>query len=462
MTAHPTPQVKKSWRADTLTLVVAALLASAYNLSFWRSVLAAEPTQGIGHLAFLAALWIVLATTTAMMLSLVAWRGVQKPALAAVLLVASIAAFFMDNYGAVVDRHALQSVLETDAREGGAWLSLKMIGYLLVLGVIPSIAIALVPVSYRPWPKELLARVLFMVAMALVLSLAVVSFSRNMASLARNHRELRHLATPFNIFNAVRGHLKYAGISGPVEVAPLGTDARLGRPAVADGKPVLMVIVIGESARASSFSLNGYPRDTNPGLAAIKPLSFTDVESCGTNTATSLPCMFSNLGRERFSQAKAKSTENLLDVIARGGYTVEWLDNNTGSKDIAARLKEVDVAGLDVPGICDKSGCNDQILVEQLKAELATSPTDKSASGKVLVLHMIGSHGPAYYERYPPAFERFKPTCRQNTLQDCSRQEIINSYDNTIAYSDHVLAQLIGLLKEQQQPQQQQQQPQRS
>ena len=103
-----------------------------------------------------------------------------------------------------------------------------------------------------------------------------------------------------------------------------------------------MILVIGESARGQSFSLGGYARDTNPRLSALDVIYFDNVSSCGTNTATSLPCMFSNLGQKNYSEAAAKSSENILDVLQRAGYFVEWEDNNTGSKKIAARVLEED------------------------------------------------------------------------------------------------------------------------
>ena len=58
----------------------------------------------------------------------------------------------------------------------------------------------------------------------------------------------------------------------------------------------------------------------------------------------------------------------------------------------------------------------------------------------VVVLHMMGSHGPAYYKRYPATFERFQPACKESQFSRCERSEIINSYDNTIVYTDYVLS----------------------
>jgi lipid A ethanolaminephosphotransferase len=60
----------------------------------------------------------------------------------------------------------------------------------------------------------------------------------------------------------------------------------------------------------------------------------------------------------------------------------------------------------------------------------------------------MGSHGPAYYKRYPDAFERFRPACKQSQFSRCTNQEIVNAYDNSIVYTDYVLSRLIELLQD--------------
>ena len=440
------PRKRLALSANQLTAAVSVLFALLYSAGFWKQLMLAELPAGARGLMFLAAAGALMVGFNMLLLSLAAWRFVQRPAFTLVLVLSAAAAYFIDSYGVVVDRHALQSVLETTSREGAQWLSWKMVLYLVVLGVVPAAALWWVRVEYRAWPRELLSRALMMLGALAMIGLAIMPFSKEMASTARNHAQLRHLATPANLFNAVRGYVKHSASSAPVVVAPLGRDVRPGsRPAA--GKPRLLVVVIGESARASSFSLGGYDRDTNPELARLDLAYFGDVSSCGTNTATSLPCMFSNLGRSGYSESKAKSSENLLDVVSHAGFAVEWDDNNTGSKRIALRFEEEDMGALGATDLCDAEGCLDELLVRQLRQELL--PTDVDAQrDKVYVLHLIGSHGPAYFKRYPKAFERFTPTCDSVALQACTQEQIRNSYDNTIAYTDHILARLVKLLQE--------------
>ena len=92
--------------------------------------------------------------------------------------------------------------------------------------------------------------------------------------------------------------------------------------------------------------------------------------------------------------------------------------------------------------VCDVE-CRDEGMLAGLDEYIKAHP-----KGDILiVLHQMGNHGPAYYKRYPKEFEKFTPVCRSNQLQECSREEIVNAYDNTLLYTDHVLSQVISLLK---------------
>jgi lipid A ethanolaminephosphotransferase len=234
----------------------------------------------------------------------------------------------------------------------------------------------------------------------------------------------------------------------PFEV--IGQDASIGAPLAQARKPTLVFLVVGETARAQNFSLDGYGRDTNPELAQRQVLSFRQVQSCGTETAVSLPCMFSPYARKDYSLAKALHTSNLLDVLKRAGVTVLWRDNNSGSKGMADRVAYEDVSASDDPSACakDREHCYDSVLLYHLPQWLAQQQA-KPGAELLVVLHMYGSHGPAYYKRYPSAFARFQPECKTNELSRCTREAITNSYDNTILYTDHVLAQMIDFLKQQ-------------
>jgi lipid A ethanolaminephosphotransferase len=200
--------------------------------------------------------------------------------------------------------------------------------------------------------------------------------------------------------------------------------------------------VAGETARAENFSLGGYNRETNAELAKRDVTYFRNTSSCGTATSVSLPCMFSNLTHKGYSHRAGLANENLLDVLGHAGVQTEWWDNNTGSKRVANRTTYISLSRANDPQYCTDNECLDEGLVAPLDAWLTSIKSDA-----VLVMHQLGSHGPAYYQRYPRGFARFRPECRTAELGKCSRDEIINTYDNSIVYTDHVLAAVIDALK---------------
>jgi len=229
------------------------------------------------------------------------------------------------------------------------------------------------------------------------------------------------------------------------ELLPVGVDARV---APSTGKPRLLVLVLGETGRSGNFGINGYERDTTPELARAQVASFRNAWSCGTSTAASVPCMFSPLGREAYG-ARDRDTENLMDVLQHAGLAVLWIDNQPGGcKGVCDRVPNVNTSALQDPVLCAGGECRDEILLAGLDERIAALPAEKRSKGVVLVMHQMGSHGPAYAQRTPAAYKRFLPECTSSHLPDCDAASLRNAYDNTIAYTDHVLGSTIGWLRQ--------------
>ncbi len=425
-----------------MLLSTALFLTLFVNARFWSIVGASPMTAGLRGAGVSVAVAAALFALTFFVLMPLSFKGGLKLGLSAVLLAAAAAAHFIGDFGAVIDRHALASLYQTDAREAGEWLSWRMLTTIGMLGVLPAAVLWWVKVEWRrPWP-ETLARLKLAAGAALLLGVSALAFGKDVASLLRNHMELRHIANPFAL---VAAHLSYFDHLGDTDqpLRHLGKDAHRSAAFPLSSRPVVLVLVIGESTRAQSIDLNGYARDTDVDLHPMPIVNFSQVSSCGTNTATSLPCMFSGVGRAEYEDGLAKRQENLLDVLHRGGYDTLWIDNNTGSKGLAVRGREIHLANAGDPKRCNDEGCYDEILTDALAEELPKIRRDT-----VIVLHMLGSHGPAYYARYPSAFARFRPECRTNQLQQCSDEQLRNTYDNTVLYTTHVLSLTARLLGE--------------
>jgi lipid A ethanolaminephosphotransferase len=152
--------------------------------------------------------------------------------------------------------------------------------------------------------------------------------------------------------------------------------------------------------------------------------------------------MFSLSDRSDFNVDDARHTENVLDVLIHAGVHILWRDNNSDSKGVAEKVPFEDWRSPDINPVCDIE-CRDVGMLTGLPAYI-----DAQHGGDiVIVLHQMGTHGPAYYKRYPEAFEKFTPVCKTNQLENCTDAEIGNAYDNAILYTDYFLSQVIALLK---------------
>lgn len=424
---------------NTMLLAVVAFLAITGNLSFHSEVLKTYSFSAGNALALLT-LPLVVGAFSLLLLAPFCFGKLTKPLLGTILILSSLAAYFMDSFGIVISDEMLQNAVQTNLAEARDLFSWKLVGYVALLGVVPTLLLARMPLLWRGWRIELLARLKLFGAVLLVLVTVVLAFGSFYASFLREHKSLRSYVNPsYYLYSAIR-LAKGRQVSGPaLPVAKKGEDARIPS---ADTDRELVILVVGETARADRFSLNGYPRRTNPRLGQEQVISFTDFWACGTSTAVSVPCMFSLLGADGYSEKGARQQENVLDVLQRTGAYVLWLDNNSDSKGVAERIPYENYRSPDKNAVCDAE-CRDEGMLARVQEVVDTHPSGDI----VIVLHQMGNHGPAYYKRYPARFETFVPACMSNDLSQCSEQEINNAYDNAILYTDHFLGEVIATLK---------------
>jgi lipid A ethanolaminephosphotransferase len=409
------------------------------NFAFFRNLYQAFAGQPWGY-AHIASLAVVLFCTTVVLLALLSLSRAIKPVFALYFLLAAATAYFMDSYNVIIDHDMINNVVLTDPAEALDLLTGRMVAYLLLLGVLPVVALRKVEIRRETVLQMLRNRGLLIAAAVLVaVGLALLS-SGFYASFIREHKPLRYYTNPAA---PLQGAVRYASIRLKDTDKPLTVIGQDARVPAADTDRELVIMVVGETARSDRFSLNGYSRETTPMLAREKVASLRNVWSCGTSTAVSVPCMFAIYNRDRFSGDKARNTENLLDVLQHAGVTVLWRDNNSDSKGVARRVPFEDFRSPDTNPVCDLE-CRDEGMLEGLQSFIDGHP-----SGDILVvLHHMGSHGPAYHKRYPADFRRFTPTCDTSQLDACSEEQIGNSYDNTLLYTDYFLSKVISLLRD--------------
>jgi lipid A ethanolaminephosphotransferase len=429
---------------EVLMLLTSLFFSLFCNRLLWSEVFFANRDWTEGSTWFFAAAFFVAITSVHFLaLCLIPARVLIKPILSIILVFTAPAVYYMNRFTVFFDTNMVRNVLRTDVKETADLLSGSLLWYIVFYAVIPITIIWVIPLQRRTWKRAVAVRFAYVSATVILTMLTTLIVFKDISALIRNKREVRYLVTPSNFLVSAARVLIADTESAAKPKIPISEDAKL-RSADPSAKPILFVMVLGETARAANWGLNGYERQTTPELAKLDVMNFSDVTSCGTSTEVSVPCMFSPFGRGHYNEAKIRGHESLLHILNHVGIRTLWRDNQSGCKGVCDGLEQQRLDSAPDSRWCAQDRCLDEILLEGLDSEIAKSP-----GNMFVVLHQLGNHGPAYFRRYPKQFRQFKPTCDTAELGSCSREEVTNSYDNALLYTDHFLAKTIGLLKEQ-------------
>lgn len=346
------------------------------------------------------------------------------------ILSSCISLYFITFYGILIDSDMIQNVVQTDVKEVKDLLSWR-----LVLSVIIVLLFCIFILKIRiennveqEFFKRIRVRILSAFLGCFIFLIFFMPLSKTFIPFFRTHNEIRMYNVPFYpIYAVYRYYVRF--LKPKSEFKTIGDDAFKEDNATKK----LLVLVVGETARAANYSLGEYAKnDTNFYTNKNNVVFFDNFSSCGTATAVSLPCMFSLSKRQNYSSSEYQ--ENVMDILQKTGVKASWIDNNSGKcKGVCDRLSDKQQLSSDW----------DENLLPSLKERLGNLDTQN-----IIVLHLQGSHGPAYYKRYPSEFKKFTPTCDTNELSKCASEALINTYDNTLLYTDYLLSEIIELLKE--------------
>ncbi len=428
-------------RYSTLIYIASAWIALALNTLLYEKV--AEWLNTNVWLAN-ATLMVVAFLLNVILFSVFAYRGILKPVISLTFIVSASCAYFMQTYGVVIDHDMLTNGMETNTEEVMELIDVRLIVSVFIWGIVPTLLVWFIPITY-PTKLRTFSGNLIRFGTSLVVAIALLATQYStFSSMFRNHREIKSITVPLNWIAASNVVIRQAVGS---EQRASYTDLTGDVMAPESDQPQIIVLVLGETARADHFSLNGYAKNTTPHLKSRldkgQLVNFEQVSSCGTATAVSLPCMVSYLNQSDYDSGKAKTTSNLVDVYAAAGYQVSWIDNNSGCKDMCNRIDSIKIVKKEVG--CESSGeyCYDTVLNEQLAEKLKNVHQNT-----LIVMHMIGGHGPEYSLRSPEDVKQFQPECHTPNLDECSVEEITNAYDNTIVMTDIVVDRVIQQLTE--------------
>jgi lipid A ethanolaminephosphotransferase len=297
-------------RVETVVLVVVAWLIATVNGPWWSAVGAGRSWSDPANWLFMVAVFVVLVALHFVLLGALSNRWTVRPLLTVIVIASAATAYFMRTYAVMMDPTMIQNILKTDRHEAGELMSWSMVASVLSWSALPVAFVWWVRIEHRPWLRSFFLRVGQMAGALVIAVLAVFLVSRDLTSLMRNQHELRYLITPGNYIYGLIGSLAKGARDANKVREPVGTDAHVIHVALAPQKPRVFVLVVGETVRAANFSLMGtYKRQTTPELARLDVFAFRNVTSCGTSTEVSVPCMFSQWGRQDYDERRIRNSE---------------------------------------------------------------------------------------------------------------------------------------------------------
>lgn len=423
-------------------LLVSVYISVCLNVAFYNQVMRVLPLDSTRNVLVFISMPFVAFSVINIVLTLASFLWLHRLLACVFILVAASAQYFIMTYGIVIDRSMIANIVDTTPAESFALMTPQMLLTLGLSGILAAFIACWIKIT--PAPSRLrsgLIRGANVLVSVLIILLIAALFYKDYASLFRNNKELVKSLSPSNSIVASWSWYSHQRLAH-LPLVRIGEDAHRN-PLMQQGeRKNLTILIVGETSRAENFSLNGYPRDTNPRLAKDNVVYFPNTASCGTATAVSVPCMFSDMPRKHYDEELAQHQEGLLDVIQRAGINVLWNDNDGGCKGACDRVPHQNMTALNLPGQCINGECYDEVLFHGLEDYINNLQGDG-----VIVLHTIGSHGPTYFNRYPPQFRKFTPTCDTNEIQTCSQEQLVNTYDNTLVYVDYIVDKAINLLK---------------
>ncbi|ENM5881004.1 phosphoethanolamine transferase [Vibrio metoecus] len=435
----------KTFSYNQLVLILAVYFALPLNLPVYEKLAQIFTESAQIHWGFVISIPLFFLFALNFIFQIFSWPYLFKPFFALLLIISSILSFVGFQYGTIVDRDMLVNVLETNSSEASSYLTVYSVLWFVFLGVLPALWLLFTPIRketgvWRFLGKKGLSMLVSLLAVALIAAL----YYQNYSSVGRNNSYLKRMIIPTHFIYSSVGLVKQRYFTEPMVYKMIGTDAQQKTTATDSSgqKPTLVFFVLGETARVQNYQYFGYPRDTNAYTQPFQPIFFKDVASCGTATAISVPCMFSNMTRDNFDRNRADNQDNVLDILQRAGISLLWKENDGGDKGVAKNIPLKELARDKREGFCDGDTCYDIAMLENLDQEIA----DQNGN-RMIFMHIIGSHGPTYFKRYPKEMAVYQPDCPRADIENCSVEQIVNTYDNTIRYTDYVLAQLMSKLE---------------
>ncbi len=329
-------------RSTTLILLLAAYFTCVLNLAFFRKVWTIFSTTNEISVPVLVTVPITLFTLLVILFTPLVSKYIAKPVFIFLLITAAMVNYGAYFFGVVFNKDMMTNIFETTPVEASSYLNVKLMAWLILSGIIPAILLGLTHIQFMPLKREVLRKLMVMMIAAGIVFLIGAVYYKDYASVARNNSKMQKDIIPTYYMSGTIKYVKARFFTKPMPYQEIGEDAH--RLPLLEKENYLVVVLVGETARAANYQWNGYNRETNAFTAGIPNMvSFQNTTSCGTATAISLPCMFSMMGREHYDAEKVAYQDNTIDILKRNGTQVSWIDNDSGCKGVCRNVKTINV-----------------------------------------------------------------------------------------------------------------------
>ena len=352
-------------------------------------------------------------------LLLLAHRATTKPVAISFVMLGATGAYFVSKYNVAIDRTMVMNALHTDRAEVHSLLSWEMVPYLLFMMLVPIWVLLRVRLSYEK-NYFLASMKIMIVVLASSVCLTYLFFPSISRAANLSDKRIVYTLVPINYLQSfgsiIQNTIKTYSKSHVSEISATGH--------VVERKNMMVVLAIGESARQDNFSLYGYKRrNTNPELSKVNGLHVLNGKARLGSTLYALPEILT----KNDLALPAFTTKMGIDTVCYVNFTL---------------YKNCSIPGESAVTNCAHEGkCFDEDVIPMMAGRINSYVSGYSFT----VLHLGGgSHGPSYSERIPDEYHQFMPLCKDaDVVNQCSVDQLYNSYDNTLLYTDHVLAKII-------------------
>lgn len=405
-------------------LLFVTAITLIYALVFTLSEFADSPYSSFADFLVLAFQWASITVGTfGLMYLLSVNRYIFAVAFPLLTTFSTVLAYFRYTVNAAFTPMTIELALINDARTNMQVVSWQL---LCLMALTLALSLLVVRVRWRgirfarPWLHLLVGAGIIFVTNSLIPQL-----SRPMAQ-----------RMPYSIYYNFSQYFENRAVAAEVR------DTFTSR-AVAGSDSLVVVFVIGESLRSDHLQINGYERETTPYLAQESNLvSLPDVYSEECFTHTSIPHLMTRA--DSVSPQRAYEEQSFVTIFKSAGFRTSWIANQEPVSTYAYFMNECDTL------IYVNSGKSLYTFDKWVDEDILPHVESELAGGNPMqlhILHSIGSHW-WYNSHYTDGFERYTPVVGSRVISSNSKEEMINSYDNTILYTDYFIKRTIDLIRD--------------